>query len=69
MISPWIGYINHRLCWHEEGHERGFEAGELDGLLPNQMRRLMEGAGFQMTLQQPFLYGLNRVYVAQKPAA
>jgi SAM-dependent methyltransferase len=66
MINPWIGFVNHKLCWYEESHERGMEEGEKDGLWKSEIYDLLHQAGFTHPQDRPFLYRLNCLYVATK---
>jgi SAM-dependent methyltransferase len=67
MINPWIGYINHRLCWYEEGHERTKGAGEMEGFWAGDVVRFLNHAGFVLRQRRRFLYGLNNIFIAEKP--
>jgi hypothetical protein len=69
MINPWIGYLNHKLCWYEESHEREMKDGEKDGLWKAEVIRLLQEAGFEYRTDVPFLYHLNRLFIAFRPAA
>lgn len=66
MIDPWIGYLSH--VPHEESHERGMHCDEVMGLWPSQVKALICNAGFIYSKTEFFFYGLNRVYIAAKPA-
>jgi ubiquinone/menaquinone biosynthesis C-methylase UbiE len=68
MIPPTISMIWHkvRAPWDADQHERGMVEGELYGLHPAEVRKLMRNAGFRVILEQPFQLWINRVTVAEK---
>ncbi len=65
MIDPWIGYLSHLP--HEESHVRGMHEGEVMGLWPSQVRKMVTEAGFVYEKRIPFYYWMNNVYLAAKP--
>jgi SAM-dependent methyltransferase len=67
MIDPILSAIGHRIWWYsEDRHRGGMRPGEVYGLWPRTVRRLLEDAGFELIAERRFLYGLNRLYVGRK---
>lgn len=71
MIPPGISRIWHllRSPWDADQHERGMKDGEVYGLTAMDVRRLLADAGFRVEVEQPFMCGVNRVYVTGKHQA
>lgn len=66
MISPLVGQFAHVVFRHDEDVRGGMEEGELKGLTNQQVRALLTDAGLPIRREQPFQFGLNRVFIAQK---
>lgn len=68
MLSPGISKVWHflRRPWDEDQHERGMKEGEVWGITPAGVRKLLNDAGFDVTKEKRFMLGLNRVFVATK---
>ncbi|CUW38078.1 protein of unknown function [Magnetospirillum sp. XM-1] len=66
MIGRTLGELGHRLWWYSEDKHREEEEGETGGLNPAEMIDLLGGAGFVNLHQTSFVYGLNRLYVAER---
>ena len=62
-----IGFIRHKLAWWDKDlHERGMKKGEVHGLLTEDVKNLLEEAGFDNKKHARFVYGLNNLIIAQK---
>ena len=68
MIPRWIGEISHRLAWYGEEKHRDVDEGEVFGMHRDWVIRICVGAGFKLTLHQRFFYGLNHLFMFEKPA-
>jgi len=68
MIGPLTGVIAHVLFKQDEKERGGMRPGEEEGLRHGDLLRLLSACGFELRLVRPFQLGLNRVYVARKPA-
>lgn len=70
MIPPLTAKVWHRLRkpWDADQKERGMKEGEVYGLTVLVVRRLLQETGFRISLEQPFMLGLNRLTVAVKAA-
>jgi ubiquinone/menaquinone biosynthesis C-methylase UbiE len=70
MIPPTISKVWHflRRPWDADQTERGMKDGEVWGLTPNAVRQLLTDAGFEVTTEQRFMLGINRLTIGQKPA-
>lgn len=66
MIGPISGRIIHRLFSHDESTRGGMKPGEKLGMPQQEVRSLLVQAGFEITEERPFEFGLNRVYVATR---
>lgn len=66
MIGRALGELGHRLWWYSEDKHREEAEGETGGLDPAEMTALLNGAGFVNLRQSGFVYGLNRLYVAER---
>lgn len=68
MINRFLGDIGHKIWWYsEEKHRGGMLPGETGGLNVSEMKNLMTSAGFENVKFKRFCYGLNGLYLAQKP--
>jgi SAM-dependent methyltransferase len=70
MIPPTISQVWHflRRPWDADQTERGMKAGEVWGLTPAAVRKLLADAGFALRQEKRFMLGINRLYLAEKPA-
>jgi SAM-dependent methyltransferase len=70
MIPPTLSRVWHflRAPWDDDQRERGMVEGEVFGLTPRAVRRLLTTAGFQVVHEERFMLGVNRLTVAVKPA-
>jgi SAM-dependent methyltransferase len=66
MISPSLGAIGHAIWWYSEEKHRHTAPGEVGGISRRDMKRLFEDCGFEIAGERTFLYGLNRLYIAEK---
>lgn len=71
MIPPTISHVWHflRRPWDADQTERGMKEGEVWGLTPAAVRKLLADAGFVVQLEKRFMLGINRLTVAEKPQA
>ena len=67
MIGPLTGRVAHMLFHQDETRRGGMRRGEVDGISPRAMRAMLHQAGFELQREVAFQFGLNRLYVAQKP--
>lgn len=68
MINRWLGDVGHKIWWYsEEKHRGGMLPGETGGLNVGEMKSLLTGSGFTNVQFSRFCYGLNGLYVAEKP--
>jgi len=67
MISRLIGGIGHKIWWYSEDKHREVDADEEMGLNRTEVLVLLAGAGFTRVAVSTFVYGLNTLYVAEKP--
>jgi SAM-dependent methyltransferase len=70
MINPLVGFIVHamRRRYDPDQTERGMGDEEAKGLWKKDVERLLLGNGFRALQTVPFVFGLNRLYIAQKKA-
>ena len=69
MLSPAVGALWHRLAfWDPDRHERGMRPGERFGLAPAEVEALFVAAGLRPVARRRFSWGLNRLYLFEKPA-
>ena len=68
MIPPRISTIWHLLRRRSDAdqRERGMKVGEVYGLTPAEMRQLITGAGFTIRRELKFMWGINRLTIAEK---
>jgi ubiquinone/menaquinone biosynthesis C-methylase UbiE len=70
MINPVVGFVAHtiRRRYDLDQLERGMGEEEANGLWEKEVKQLLAGNGFQLVRMVPFVFGLNRLYIAQKDA-
>lgn len=69
MINRLLGDIGHKIWWYsEEKHRGGMLPGETGGLNVREMCGLMTDSGYTNVKFSRFCYGLNGLYIAEKPA-
>jgi SAM-dependent methyltransferase len=70
MIPPTISRVWHflRRPWDADQTERGMKEGEVWGLTPAAVRKLLTDAGFVVRDEKRFMLGINRLTVAEKPS-
>ena len=70
MINPVVGFFAHtiRHRYDLDQLERGMGEEEDDGLWDGQVKRLLAENGFRLAQAVPFVFGLNRLYMAHKAA-
>jgi ubiquinone/menaquinone biosynthesis C-methylase UbiE len=68
MINPVVGLFAHtiRHRFDPDQLERGMGEEEENGLWKKEVERLLDGNGFYIIQTVPFVFGLNRLYIAQK---
>jgi len=68
MINPVVGFFAHtiRHRYDPDQLERGMGEEEENGLWKKEVERLLDGNGFRIIQTVPFVFGLNRLYIAQK---
>jgi SAM-dependent methyltransferase len=68
MINPVVGFFAHtiRHRFDPDQLERGMGEEEANGLWKKEVERLLDGNGFRIIQTVPFVFGLNRLYIAQK---
>jgi hypothetical protein len=71
MIPPTISQVWHflRRPWDADQTERGMKEGEVWGLTPASVRKLLTDAGFVVRTEKRFMMGINRMTLAEKPAS
>lgn len=69
MIPPRISRIWHllRRPWDDDQSQRGMAAGEVFGLTRARVRELLVGAGLEVTHEESFMAGINRLTIAKRP--
>jgi SAM-dependent methyltransferase len=70
MINPVVGFVAHtiRHRYDRDQLERGMGEEEANGLWKKEVKQLLAGNGFHIIRIVPFVFGLNRLYIAQKDA-
>jgi SAM-dependent methyltransferase len=65
MLTPRTSRIWHwlRAPWDADQRDRGMKPGEVYGFTAAEVLELFRRAGFTLLSQEPFMLGLNRVYV------
>jgi len=69
MIPRKIGDWWHHFTEHfysTEKHGLDEDSGELGGMNRKEIVHILEGAGFKLVKEIPFMFGINRVYIAKK---
>ncbi len=68
MIPPGISRVWHRLRRSSDADqtERGMKPGEVYGLTPAEVRQLVTSAGFRIVHESTFMFGVNRLTVAER---
>ncbi len=68
MINPFVGFLTHKIRHRHDPDqlERGMSEEEAYGLTPSTVKELLTRNGFRVAEIIPFVFGLNRLYVAQK---
>jgi ubiquinone/menaquinone biosynthesis C-methylase UbiE len=68
MINPVVGIVVHgiRRRYAPDQLERGMEEEEAKGLWDREVKGLLAKSGFRLMELIPFVFGLNRLYVAVK---
>ncbi len=66
MIGRWLGDIGHKIWWYSEDKHREVADGELMGMDPELMLRLLCEAGFADLVHRPFFYRMNHLFLATK---
>ena len=67
MIGRLIGVVGHAIWWYSEDKHRDHQDGEVMGMDPGEVIRLVSDAGFVGLKRRTFLYGLNSVFIAYRP--
>jgi SAM-dependent methyltransferase len=68
MINPIVGFVVHTIRHRHDPDqlERGMGEEEANGLWEKEVKQLLTGNGFHIIRIVPFVFGLNRLYIAQK---
>jgi len=68
MINPVVGVVVHaiRQRYDPDQLERGMKEEESAGLWESEVQALLSKSHFRLTETIPFVFGLNRLYVAKK---
>jgi SAM-dependent methyltransferase len=68
MINPVVGFFAHtiRHRYDLDQLERGMGEEEDNGIWDGEVKRLVAENGFRIAQTVPFVFGLNRLYIAQK---
>jgi SAM-dependent methyltransferase len=71
MINPVVGFFAHtiRHRYDLDQLERGMGEEEDNGLWDGEVKRLVTENGFHIAQTVPFVFGLNRLYIARKPCS
>lgn len=67
MIGRVLGEVGHRVWWYGEDRHRDVAEGETAGLDRAEVIELVSQAGFRSITCRRFLYGLNTLYLAERP--
>lgn len=67
MIGRTVGIIGHAIWWYSEDKHRDIQDGEVMGMDPDEVLKLIKSAGFTAPRRHTFLYGLNSLFTARKP--
>ncbi len=67
MLSPFWGFIRHKLAWWDpDQHKRGMQEGEKMGLSKRYLINLFDQCGFCLVKRRRFILGINNLYIFQK---
>jgi SAM-dependent methyltransferase len=68
MINPVVGFVTHviRRRYDPDQLERGMTEEESTGLWEREVQKLLAKSHFRLTETIPFVFGLNRLYIAKK---
>lgn len=68
MINPLVGFIVHKIRHRHDPDqlERGMEEDEAYGLRAGTIKGLLAKNGFHIVGTMPFVFGLNRLYIAKR---
>lgn len=68
MIPPGFSRFWHliRKPWDADQNERGMAEGEVFGLRQNEIRTLLKNTGFEVILEKPFMFYINKITIAKK---
>lgn len=66
MIGKLVGIVGHTIWWYSEDKHRQIAEGEVMGMDPKQVDRLVKHAGFEQLESRRFVYGLNRLLIGRK---
>jgi arsenite methyltransferase len=67
MIGRLIGVVGHAIWWYSEDKHRDLQPGEVMGLDPVEVERMIVAARFAHPVRRGFLYQLNTMFVARRP--
>lgn len=67
MIGPVIGKVGHALWWYSEDKHRDVDEDEEMGMSKVAIVTLLRNAGFVNLRIESFVYGLNHLFLAEKP--
>lgn len=68
MIGPLIGTIGHAIWWYSEDKHREIDPREVMGMSSSEVERLIREARFLPPKRHNFVYGLNQLFSAARPA-
>jgi SAM-dependent methyltransferase len=66
MIGRLIGIVGHAIWWYSEDKHRDHQEGEVMGMDPKEVQRLIAAADFVDIRRRTFLYGLNSMFTARR---
>jgi hypothetical protein len=68
MINPVVGFVVHTIRHRHDPDqlERGMGEEEANGLWEKEVKQLLAENGFHIIRIIPFVFGLNRLYIAHK---
>jgi SAM-dependent methyltransferase len=68
MIPPKISRIWHKVRkpWDVDQSERGMKEGEVYGMTYDDLKKLLDKAGFRIEFHKKFMLGINNVLVSKK---
>jgi SAM-dependent methyltransferase len=65
MIGRLVGDVGHMIWWYSEDKHREVAEGELMGMDREEVETLLRDAGFSRIEVRGFVYGLNRLFIAE----